>query len=142
MVKDNAGQVSLEYLLIFALSLMVLIVFTLPLLEESMNNTFDVSDSIKTKSDLSKMAQAIKQVYGEGQGSRKTVSLEINKPVKIDIADDHVSSKIKLKNGQQKEIKINVNSKLKTNSFKLSKGEKIFVIEWPINSQYMTIQQE
>lgn len=142
MVKDNVGQVSLEYLLIFALSLMVLIVFTLPLLEESMNNTFDVSDSIKTKSDLSKMAQAIKQVYGEGQGSRKTVSLEINKPVKIDIADDHVSSKIKLKNGQQKEIKINVNSKLKTNSFKLSKGEKIFVIEWPINSQYMTIQQE
>lgn len=142
MLKDNGGQVSLEYLLIFSISLIILIAFTLPLLEESMNVTFDVSDSIKTKSDLSKIAQAIGMVYGQGQGSKKTVYLDIDKPVKIDVASNHVSSKIKLKNNQQKEIKINIKSNLKTSSFKLSKGEKVFVIEWPINDPNMVIYQK
>lgn len=141
-MRDSGGQISLEYLLIFSVSLIILVVFTLPLLEESMNNTFDVSDSIKMKSDLSKLAQAIKQVYGEGQGSKKTVSLYIDKSVKINIVDSHVSSKIKLKNNQYKEIRVNVKSNLETTSFKLAKGEKIFIIEWPENSQNMVIHQK
>lgn len=141
-MMDSRGQVSLEYLLIFTVSLLILIVFTMPLLEQTMDNTFDISDSIKMKSDLSKLAQAISRVYGEGQGSKQTVYLDIKKPVKIKIGSSYVSSKIKLKNNQQKEIKINVNSKLKSTSFKLSKGEEIFIIEWPENSQNMIIYQK
>ena len=139
MINDKGGQISLEYLLIFSVSFIILIAFTLPLLEESMNYTFDVSDSIKAKSDLSKISDAIRQVYGEGQGSKKTVNLEIDKPIKINIYGSHVSSKIKLKNNQYKEIKINVKSNLKTTSFKVSKGEKVFIVEWPENSQNMII---
>lgn len=142
MIRDNRGQISLEYLLIFSVSFIILIVFTLPLLEESLNYTFDVSDSIKTKSDLSKLSNAIKQVYGEGQGSKKTVTLDVDKSVKININNNQVSSKIKLKNNQYKEITINVKSKLKTTSFKLTKGEKIFIIEWPENSENMIISQK
>ncbi len=139
MIKDNGGQISLEYLLIFSVSFIILIVFTLPLLEESMNDTFDVSDSIKTKSDLSKIANAIRQVYGEGQGSKKTVILDIDNPYKINVDGGHVSSKIKLKNNQYKIINVNVKSNLETTSFKVSKGERIFIIEWPENSQNMII---
>lgn len=142
MIKDKGGQISLEYLLIFSVSFIILIAFTLPLLEESMSYTFDVSDSIKTKSDLSKISNAIKQVYGEGQGSKKTVSLEIDKPIKINIYSSHVSSKIKLKNNQYKEISVNAKSNLKATSFKVSKGEKIFIVEWPENSQNMIIYQK
>lgn len=138
-MMDDKGQVSLEYLLIFAVSLIVLIAFTLPLLEGSMSNTFDVSDSLNVKSDLSKLSYAIKQVYGQGQGSRITVDLDINRPVKINIANNYVSSKIKLNNNQYKEIKIPVKSKLKNNSFKLSKGKNTFVIEWPVESENMII---
>jgi uncharacterized protein (UPF0333 family) len=141
-MMDSRGQVSIEYLLIFTVSLLILIVFTMPLLEQTMDNTFDISDSIKTKSDLSKLAQAISRIYGEGQGSKQTVYLDIKKPVKINIGSSYVSSKIKLKSNQQKEIKINVNSKLESTSFKLSKGEKIFIIEWPENSQNMIIYQK
>ena len=83
----------------FAVSFIVLIAFTLPLLEGSMSTTFDVSDSLELKSDLSKLSQAIKQVYGQGQGSRIAVDLDINSPVKINIADNYVSSKIMLKIG-------------------------------------------
>ena len=109
-MMDNKGQVSLEYLLIFAVTLIILIVFTLPLLHESMGNTFDVSNSIKTKSDLSKLSQAIKQVYGQGQGSRITIGIDTESPVKINVAKNYVSSKIKLNDGQYKEIKIPVKS--------------------------------
>ncbi len=136
---DSKGQVSLEYLLIFAVTFIILIVFTLPLLHESMDNTFDISDSIKAKSELSKLSQAIKKVYGQGQGSRISVDLDIDVPIKINIANNHISSKIKLKNNQYKEIKIPVKSKLKASSFKLSKGKNTVVIEWPLNSEYMTI---
>lgn len=142
MIKDDGGQVSLEYLLIFSASLIILIAFTLPLLEESMNNTFDVYDTIKTKSDVSKLAQAIKQVYGEGQGSRKTVYIDVDKPVKINVNNDYVSANFKFKNNHNKQIKVDVKSSLKTNSFKLSKGGKIFIVEWPINSQNMIIYQK
>ena len=136
---DSNGQVSLEYLLIFAVTFIILIVFTLPLLHESMDNTFDISDSIKAKSELSKLSQAIKKVYGQGQGSRISVDLDMDVPIKINIANNHISSKIKLKNNQYKEIDIPVKSKLKASSFKLSKGKNTVVIEWPLNSEYMTI---
>lgn len=139
---DDKGQVSLEYLLIFAVSFIILIAFTLPLLEESMSTTFDVSDSLKLKSDLSKLSQAIKEVYGQGQGSRCTVDLDINAPVKVNIADNYVSSKIMLKDKKYKEIKIPVKSKLKSTSFKLSKGKNTFVIEWPVDSENMIIYEK
>lgn len=141
-MRESRGQVSLEYLLIFSISLIILIAFTLPLLENTLDNTFDVSDSVKVKSDLCKLSNAIMKVYGEGQGSRQTVYLDIDKPVKINVASNYVSSKIKLKDNQQKLIKVNFDSKLKSTSFKLSKGQKTFIVEWPENSQNMVIYEK
>ncbi len=141
-MKENRGQVSLEYMLIFSVSLMILIAFTLPFLEKSMDNTFDVSESLKTKSDLSKIAHAIRQVYGQGQGSKQSVNVDVNVPVKMDISSNQITSKIKLKNGDNKAVKINVKSKLKTDTFKLSKGRHTFVVEWPVGSENMRIYQK
>lgn len=142
MMKESRGQVSLEYLLIFAISLIILVAFTMPFLVQSMDMAFDVSSSIGAKSDLSKMTHAIKQVYGEGQGSKQTVTIDADVPVKIDVANNHVSSKIKLKNGDNKVVKMNVKSTLKTNSFKLNKGMHTFVIEWPVGSKNMIISEK
>ena len=141
-MRENRGQVSLEYLLIFSISLIILIAFTMPLLVQSMDNTFDVSDSLKAKSDLSKIADGVKRVYGEGQGSRQSVSIDVAVPVKIDTASNHVTSKIKLKNGEYKTEKINVKSKLKTNTFKLNKGRHTLVVEWPVGSENMMIYEK
>lgn len=142
MIDENKGQVSLEYLLIFSISLIIVIAFTLPLLHESLDNAFDVSNSLKTKADLSKVVNAIKQVYGEGQGSRKTVSMDVDVPVKINVANNHASATIKLKNNQNKVIKTSVKSNLKTDSFYLKKGSHNFVIEWPINEENMIMYQD
>lgn len=139
MMLDDRGQVSLEYILIFAVSLIILIAFTMPFLNETMSDTFDVSDSLKTKVDLSKIADAIKQVYGEGEGSKQTVSFDVYKPVKIDVSNNQISSKIKLNNNQYKVEKINVHSKLKTGTFKLNKGKNSLVVEWPVGNENMIL---
>ncbi len=139
MMLDDRGQVSLEYILIFAVSLIILIAFTMPFLNETMSDTFDVSDSLKTKVDLSKIADAIKQVYGEGEGSKQTVSIDVYKPVKIDVSNNQISSKIKLNNNQYKVEKINVHSKLKTGTFKLNKGKNSLVVEWPVGNENMIL---
>lgn len=139
MMLDDRGQVSLEYILIFAVSLIILIAFTMPFLNETMSDTFDVSDSLKTKVDLSKIADAIKQVYGEGEGSKQTVSIDVYKPVKIDVSNNQISSKIKLNNNQYKVEKINVHSKLKTGTFKLNKGKNSLVVEWPVGKENMIL---
>ena len=139
MMLDDRGQVSLEYILIFAVSLIILIAFTMPFLNETMSDTFDVSNSLKTKVDLSKIADAIKQVYGEGEGSKQTVSIDVYKPVKIDVSNNQISSKIKLNNNQYKVEKINVHSKLKTGTFKLNKGKNSLVVEWPVGNENMIL---
>ena len=141
MMKESRGQVSLEYLLIFAISLIILIVFTMPFLVQSMDGAFDVSSSIDAKSDLSKMAHAVKQVYGEGQGSKQTVTLDVNLPIKIDVSNNQISLKIKLKNGKYKVVKVKAKSTLKTDSFKLNKGIHTFVVEWPVGSETMNIHK-
>lgn len=141
-MREKSGQVSLEYLLIFSISLIILIAFTMPFLVESMDTTFDVSNSLDAKADLSKMAHAIKQVYGEGQGSRQTVNLDVTSPVKIDVKKNQVSSKIKLKDGKSKTVKIGVKSNLKTTSFRLSRGIHTFVIEWPVGSENMVMYEK
>lgn len=141
MIGENKGQVSLEYLLIFAVSLIILIAFTMPLLNETMSNTFDVSDSLKTKDDLSKIAHAIMKVYGEGEGSRQRVNLDVKKPVKIDVSSNQISSKIKLNNKQSKLIKINVRSNLETGSLGLDKGKNSLVVEWPVGEKNMILSK-
>jgi len=88
---------------------------------------------------LSKIADAIKQVYGEGEGSKQTVSIDVYKPVKIDVSNNQISSKIKLNNNQYKVEKINVHSKLKTGTFKLNKGKNSLVVEWPVGNENMIL---
>ncbi len=139
MMRENRGQVAFEYLLIFAISMILLIVFTMPLAEKSVEITLDVSDAIDSKSNMAKIAQAVMQVYGEGQGSRHSVSIISKKPINIDIDDRHISSNIKLNDGTYKLIKISCNSNLAKSSIYLSKGENTVVAEWPRGSEKMEI---
>lgn len=142
MIKENSGQVSLEYLLIFAISLMILMLFTLPLAEESIESTIDISDSLNAKSEMSKISQAVKEVYGEGQGSRHTVNVNLNKKIKITVTNSHVSCNLKLKSNSNKQIKEYFNSNIKKTSFTLNKGPNTLIVEWPMNSKNMIVYRK
>ena len=141
MIGDNHGQVSFEYLMIFTISLIILIVFTMPLLNQSMETTFDVYDSINVKSDLSKIASAINNVYGEGQGSKQTVNIHATNSFKINIAENCLYSNINLKN-TNKMLKVSCKSNLKSSSIYIHEGENTIVVEWPINSEKMLIHSQ
>lgn len=136
---DNRGQVSLEYLLIFVISLILLIAFTLPLTELTIENTLDVSDTLNVKSDLSKISQAIKEVYGQGQGSKQRIDVVMSKDLKVNIASDYISCNLNLKDGQNKAEKIYFKSTLEKSSIYLKKGENSITVEWPENAENMQI---
>lgn len=138
-MRDNSGQVALEYILIFTVFLILLIVFTLPLSELAVKNTLDVSDTLDAKSDLSKIAQAVKEVYGQGQGSRQTVEIASSKDVKVNVANNYVSCTLKLKDGSSKVEKIYFKSTLQKSTLYISKDENSIVIDWPIDSENMQI---
>jgi uncharacterized protein (UPF0333 family) len=141
MMRDNRGQVSLEYLLIFAISMILLIVFTLPLTDFTIQTTLDVSDSLDMKSDLSKLSQAIQTVYGQGQGSRQIVNIISQTPSKIDVTDSHVSCNLKLKDGSRKLVKVTSKSNLAKTTIPISEGTNTIVVEWPVGSETMNIHK-
>ncbi|WP_432645389.1 class III signal peptide-containing protein [Methanobrevibacter sp.] len=139
MIKENGGQISLEYMMIFTISLIILIVFTLPLAENSIKDTLDISDSLNVKSDLSKISNAIRQVYGEGQGSKQTIKIESKNRIKINIEDSYISTSFKLKSNSKKDIKNYVTSNIQKTSISLDDRENIIVVDWPMNSKNMLI---
>lgn len=139
MIKDNHGQISLEYMLIFTISLIILIVFTMPLVNRSMETTLDVSDSLKIKSDLSKIASSINTVYGEGQGSKQTVNVYVPQSVKVNVENNHLSCNLKLKDKSYKYIKVPYKSNLKSCSITLKKGKNSVVVEWPTGDENMFV---
>lgn len=138
-MHDDKGQVSLEYLLIFAISLMLLTVFTLPLADLTIGNTLDVSDTLSAKSDLSKISQAIEEVYGQGQGSKQMVHVVSSKDLKVNVANNYISCNLKLNGGQQKSEKIYFKSTLEKSDIYLRRGENSIIVEWPENTENMQI---
>lgn len=136
---DDRGQVSLEYMLIFAISLILLAVFTLPLTERTIENTLDVSDTLDVKSDLSKISLAVKEVYGQGQGSKQTIHIVSSKDLQVNVADNYISCTLKLNDGQTKTEKMYFKSTLEKSSIYLKKGENSIVVEWPENCENMQI---
>ena len=141
-MNDDKGQVSFEYLLIFAISLILLIVFTLPLTELTIGNTLDVSDTLNAKSDLSKISQAIEEVYGQGQGSKQTVHAVLSNDLKVNVANNYISCNLKLNGGQIKSEKIYFKSTLEKSDIYLRRGENSIIVEWPENTENMQIYVE
>ena len=142
MMKDSKGQISLEYLLIFSVSLILLIIFTLPLSQYAIEGTLDVYDTLEIKSDMSKISQAVEKVYGQGQGSKQTLSIESSRDLKITIAENYISSTVKLKDSTTKTEKIYYKSTLKKSNLYIDKGVNSIVVEWLANSENMQIYVE
>lgn len=139
MVNDNKGQVALEYILIFAISLILLAVFTIPLTQQSVENTLDVSDALSFQSDLSKITHGIEKVHGEGQGSKQSIEIISPRDIKVSVANNYISCNLKLKSGSSKLIKINYKSTLEKTNIHLNKGENTIIVEWPADSENMYI---
>lgn len=141
MINENKGQVSIEYLLIFSISIIILLLFTLPLAEITTKNYFDLKEATSTKFQLSKIANTIDQVTAEGQGSKKTVILLLDRNISVLLSKNQLTTNLILNDGKIKEIKIQYNNNLST-SLNLEKGKNLIVIHWPINSNNIEIYRK
>jgi hypothetical protein len=105
----------------------------------AIGDTLDVSDTLNAKSDMSKIAQAIEEVYGQGQGSKQTVHIASSKNLKMDVSAGSISCNLKLKDGTSKVERIYFTSTLKKSGLILGKGENSIVVEWPQSAENMQI---
>ncbi len=142
MFKENNGQISVEYLFIFAIALIILTIFTLPLANLAIEKTTDVSDAINVKSQLYKIASGINQVYSEGQGAKQTVNLELDQSVNVNIYKKHISATVKFNDKSSKLIRVNHDSDVISGVLKLDKGKNTVVIEWPVGSEKIFISKK
>ncbi len=142
MFKENNGQISVEYLFIFAIALIILTIFTLPLANVAIEKTTDVSDAINVKSQLYKIASGINQVYSEGQGAKQTVNLELDQSVNVNIYKKHISATVKFNDKSSKLIRVNHDSDVSSGVLKLDKGKNTVVIEWPVGSEKIFISKK
>ena len=142
MIKENKGQVSLEYLLIFAISIIILTAFTLPLTEFALEKTLDTSNTLNAKGELSKLSNAITQVYGEGEGSRQTLHLTLDESINVKVTSSYLSTSYIMKDGTKKQLKLDHESNLNSGSLFLDKGENKIIVEWPIDKAQMTIYKK
>ena len=108
----------------------------------TIENTFDVTDAINVKADLDKITQAIKQVYGEGQGAKQTVNINLKESIKINFDSNTISTNLKLSDGSYKFIKLKYNSNLPKASISLNKGTNTLIVEWPNDSSNMKIYKK
>ena len=113
---DNMGQVALEYLLIFFVSVIILSAISLPLISESMDNSRDISKSVEAKDTLLSISNSINYVYYAGYGSKRTVGVHI--PLNMQLSyryknNNHfIYTSIKLSDNSTKLIEIQTPCKI------------------------------
>ena len=72
---DVKGQASVEYLLLTLVFLIIIGSVTVPLINQGINDSLDVSHSSDASAAINSIANAIGVVYANGPGSQRTVNV-------------------------------------------------------------------
>ena len=84
----NKGQLSLEYVLSSMIVILIIGLISIPILLTAMDYSNDIIDSINSKSELSKITDAIDFCYSSGKGSKRIVLVDFNRNVDIKLYND------------------------------------------------------
>ena len=84
----NKGQLSLEYILSSMIVILIVSLISIPILLTAIDYSSDIMDSINSKSELSKITDAIDFCYASGKGSKRVVLVDFNRNVDIRIYND------------------------------------------------------
>ena len=84
----NKDQLSLEYILSSMIVILIISLISIPILIIAMDYSNDIIDSINSKSELSKITDAIDFCYASGKGSKRVVLVDFNRNVDIRIYND------------------------------------------------------
>lgn len=113
---NDIGQLSLEYLFIFMILLIIFSLISIPLLTESIENTADVSDVVKTENTLNQLSSQVKYVYYSDEGTRIVKSIHIPRDMRIEYKSSsgrhYLSTKVNLNDNTTKNVMVEVPCKV------------------------------
>lgn len=139
-LKSNKGQLSIEYLFIFIISLTLITVILIPLISSSLDYAIDVTHTYNTKAELSEIVNGINEVYASGSGSKRTILLTMPEDCVLSFSSNGVNTNLKLSDDKIKNIKLNVeDNSLNNPPIQLKKGYNKLCIEWPENTSDIII---
>lgn len=138
---DRRGQMSVELIFIAAISIIVLLIFTVPIAKSSIESNMDVLNSLNGKFCVDEIANGIDSVYCQGEGSKKTVNIVADNDFKIGIQPKSVYSSIRLHDDRDKTVKKSMKCGNVNGQLFLSRGANSIVIEWPEDSDRVTVRK-
>ena len=140
----NKGQLSLEYVLSSMIVILIISLISVPILLSAIDYSNDILDSINSKTELSKITDAIDFCYASGKGSRRIVLVDFNRNVDVRLYNDG-------KNGFASiNLNLSDNSKEITSYFDynglnenihLSKGYNRIAVKWDDNSNLIEVNR-
>ncbi|AGN16711.1 hypothetical protein [Methanobrevibacter sp. AbM4] len=139
VLKEENGQMSFEYLLLFIISLILINVFILPMISTSIDSIDDLNTAYNTKSQMEELVTGINQVYASGSGSKRTVYLNMKKDSQIDINNGILTSDVLLSDNSYKKVEVRSNDLSLNNRITLNRGLNRVIIEWKGNSSQIEI---
>lgn len=80
---DSRGQLSAEFILLFAVVLIIISAVTIPLLSSSLTASTNVTNVADTKSAVVEIANAINIVYANGPGAKRTLDVYLPQSVTL-----------------------------------------------------------
>lgn len=140
MIKEDKGQMSVELLFLFALSIIILIVFTIPIGEVAISNTMDVVNTFNTELGIKQIANGIDKVYSQGIGAKQVITVELNKDTTVIIKSKSISTEIALNDGKVKKLSENHKAEKVFSTLNLVKGVNKISISWDEDSNNINIK--
>lgn len=144
IIKDNKGQLSLEYILSSMIVILIISLISVPILITAMDNYNDIIDSINCKSELSKITDAIDFCYASGKGSKRIVYVDFNHDVDINFNNDGengLASVYLNLSDTSKEIECSFDYPDLNENVHLSKGLNKIIVKWDEDSERIEINR-
>ncbi len=144
MIIDNKGQLSLEYVLSSMIAILIISLISIPILLTAMDYSNDIIDTINSKSELSKITDAIDFCYASGKGSKRIVLVDFNRNVDIRFYNDGKKGFASISSN------LSDNAKELTNSFDysglnenihLQKGFNRIAVKWNEDSNMIEVNR-
>ena len=140
----NKGQLSLEYILSSMIVILIISLISIPILLIAMDYSNDIIDSINSKSELSKITDAIDFCYASGKGSKRVVLVDFNRNVDIRIYNDGknglASINLNLSDNSQ-EITSYFDYNGLNENVHLSKGFNRIAVKWNEDSNVIEVKR-
>lgn len=118
-MEDN-GQVAVEYLLIFFISVIILSIISVPLVITSIEDLNDVKDTMEVKNTLIELSNTARIIYSSDYGSMKTVSVkspsDMNIYYKYVGGNHYIYSYVTLSSGKRKEVRVQTPCRISFNN--------------------------